>query len=256
MIRYKTDSFEAVLLRTRRAKSWIDPANSEMAKQQYHTAFVMYWIAFNACYEDYLINEMKPREERISEKKQYQGYLRRIVGHDLERTITGICIRLGNDIYSLVENEFSYELFWKFGHRPESQGNNWKKQFDNQCRRLCTELKNKSTMDTKEILYIIFDRIYCVRNQIIHGSTTKGDNSTGISQTKSSATIMNELIPTFVRLMENTPYEADTWSLPSYPGEPLQRQPDGRYVLENRRRWRYDGQPHGSHASEWDRRLP
>ena len=97
--------------------------------------------------------------------------------------------------------------------------------------------KNNS-MDIEWVIKKIFDRIYCVRNQIFHGSSTKRD-SNGISQTESCSNIMHQLIPAFVRIMENSPYEADTWSFPSYPGEALHREPDGRYVQESGRRWRY-----------------
>ena len=130
----KDDVLESVLLRTRRARSWIEAARAEVDKHDFHSAFVMYWIAFNACYEEYLVNKMKLRMDRDSEQKQFKKYLEKVVDHDSERSIIEILIGIGEQLYGLVENHFSFHLFWEFGHLPRAENNDWEGRFESECK--------------------------------------------------------------------------------------------------------------------------
>ena len=68
--------------------------------------------------------------------------------------------------------------------------------------------------DTKLILSTVFDRLYVLRNQIIHGGAT-WNSSVNRSQIKEGAEILAFLVPVFVTLMMDNPNTK--WGPPLYP---------------------------------------
>jgi hypothetical protein len=64
---------------------------------------------------------------------------------------------------------------------------------------------------TSRILYLVFDRLYVLRNQLVHGGATY-DGGVNRSQVKDGAEILKHLIPLFVDIMMDHP-EA-TWGKP------------------------------------------
>ena len=61
---------------------------------------------------------------------------------------------------------------------------------------------------------IIFDRLYVVRNQIIHGGATWGTGRNR-EQVRDGARIMALLVPVFVELIESNPKDIN-WDPPGY----------------------------------------
>lgn len=68
--------------------------------------------------------------------------------------------------------------------------------------------------DTLTILQILFDRLYVLRNQLIHGGATWG-GSVNRDQVRDGARILSVLVPTFIELMMDAP-DLD-WGQPAYP---------------------------------------
>lgn len=223
----QTASYRNVMLRTRRATSWIAYAKEQMDKELYHTAFCFYWIAFNACYGS---------GPQTSERDEYVSYLRKIEKHD-EQKIICHCIlnEILGDVEDLVGCRFAYNPFWREGHRSQYE-EGWRESFRSEFACFQGEMKKSVNMATVTVLSILFDRIYCVRNQVMHGSTTR-EKSTGEDQIKYSAIILDRLIPVFVHLMLRNRH-VGAWSRPYYPGEKLVRGSDGSYVLESGHPWR------------------
>lgn len=64
------------------------------------------------------------------------------------------------------------------------------------------------------VLSILFDRLYVLRNQIIHGGST-WDSAANRNQVRDGAALLSCLLPVFIDLMMDHP---DTeWAMPMYP---------------------------------------
>ena len=85
------------------------------------------------------------------------------------------------------------------------------------------------TMTTK--LKLVFDRMYVLRNQVFHGSSTSTvSGTTGRSQVVQGSTIMRHLVPQFsLLMMENNEHG---WEPPYYPGNPLKYDGSWREEIE------------------------
>ena len=78
-------------------------------------------------------------------------------------------------------------------------------------RRFNLALANK---DTKVVLSMLFDRLYVLRNQLMHGGST-WNSSINRDQVRDGARILGFLVPIFVELMMDNPDVA--WGHPYYP---------------------------------------
>ena len=215
------------MLRSRRAISWIAYAEEETRRGRYHTAFCFYWIAFNACYGS---------DPSRDEKSEYESYFEEIERHDKEKTICRyILYEIDRDVEDLVKCRFAYDGFWRDGHRTLSDAK-WRRSLQREVDRFSELVIGGMDMNTVEVLSIVFDRIYCVRNQVIHGCTTR-ERSTGDDQIRLGSTILDRLVPVFVRLMLGNRHTG-RWRPPYYPGEKLVRSDNGKYVLESGSPWR------------------
>jgi len=68
--------------------------------------------------------------------------------------------------------------------------------------------------DTQTILSTLFDRMYVLRNQIMHGGAT-WSSSVNRSQVQDGANILAFAVPHFVDIMMDNPEL--TWGMPYYP---------------------------------------
>ena len=69
-------------------------------------------------------------------------------------------------------------------------------------------------MDTRLVLAIVFERLYVLRNQLVHGGAT-WNSSVNRNQVRDGAAIMGHLVPAIIRIMmENG---AAVWGAPCYP---------------------------------------
>ena len=220
-------SYRNVMLRTRRAISWIAYAEEEANKGKYHTAFCFYWISFNACYGS---------DPKSIAQDEYKGYFNEVIQHDKQKTVCRcILYEIRADVEDLVRCRFSYDRFWREGHRKLRE-EKWRASFQDEIAELERELKKDMDMNVVDVLVILFGRIYCVRNQVMHGCTTR-ERSTGDDQIRYGSVILDRLIPVFVHLMLHNRHDG-AWTRPYYPGEILRRSDDGSYALESGHPWR------------------
>src|SRR3546814_2427583 len=68
--------------------------------------------------------------------------------------------------------------------------------------------------DTASILSILFDRLYVLRNQLVHGGST-WNSDVNRAQVRDGAALLGCLLPIFIDLMmDNAGHE---WPMPNYP---------------------------------------
>ena len=63
-------------------------------------------------------------------------------------------------------------------------------------------LRALGSMDTQKVMGIMFDRLYTLRNQLLHGGATWNSNINR-SQISQGAEIMGQVVPIVIHLMMN-----------------------------------------------------
>ena len=152
---------EDLALRMRRAKSWLERAKLEANDRD--AAFIFYWIAFNAAYG-------RDRQRNLGTKAWglFDDFFETILSIDPENRIgDSIWKNFSGSVRLLLDNQYVYRPFWEnlFGMGYD----NWKYTFEREKSR---GLKTLAEGNTRAALNIVFDRLYVVRNQIMHGGAT------------------------------------------------------------------------------------
>ena len=110
-----------------------------------------------------------------------------------------------------LNNKYVFEPFWS--HLNQVPGyEDWEERFEKSKKAGSRALANA---DTVRVLEILFDRLYVLRNQIMHGGAT-WNSSVNRAQVRDGARIMKFLVPVFVDLMMDNPHEVE-WEKPYYP---------------------------------------
>ena len=195
---------EGLQLRIYRGLSWIGRA--EMAGDDEDAAFIFYWIAFNAIYA-----EDKPEAEWTPERDIFREYFDKIVGLDVDKVVyDAIWKRFSQEIRVFLNNRYVFEPFWKH-HNGVPRNEDWAERFERSKDAVTYALERE---DTTTILSILFDRLYVLRNQLIHGGAT-WRSSVNRDQVRDGRRIMAFLAPRFVQIMVANPREP--WGAPYYP---------------------------------------
>ena len=92
-----------------------------------------------------------------------------------------------------------YQGFWDFQNQKISQVT-WKEDFEQEKKKVHRALQEKASVD---ILFVIFNRLYTLRNQMIHGGATY-NSSVNRKQLQDACNILAALLPMFILvLLEN-----------------------------------------------------
>ena len=191
-------------LRVHRALSWLQRA--EEAGDDFDAAFIFFWIAFNAAYADDHADAAS-----TGERNNFEGFFEKVIALDIERRIyEAIWEKFSGPIRMLLENKYVFQPFWS--HHNQVPGyDDWEDRFARGKRKSQTALRDR---DTKAILSMLFDRLYVLRNQLIHGGST-WNSSVNRRQVTDGARIMAFLVPMFIDLMMDHP--DISWGAPYYP---------------------------------------
>lgn len=174
------DGFSLPLtLRVHRALSWLLRANRE--EDDFDTRFIMLWIGFNAAYAGDLERALdedggRRRPGATSERERFDGFFRDLVRLDTEgRLYKALWTRFPQEIRILLDNRFVFAPFWKH-HAGLPGGAGWEITFEASKRAAHAAL---AAGDTPVVLSILFDRLYVLRNQLLHGGATWNSGQSG-----------------------------------------------------------------------------
>lgn len=191
-------------LRVHRSISWLRRAEQE--EDDLDVLFVLLWIGFNAAYAGDL-----DRAVEGNERERFEQFFAALVGMDSSNRIyDAIWQRFAHEIRLLLDSKFVFAPFWKH-QAGEFGGAGWEVSFDAAKRAANRALAEKNTA---VVLSILFDRLYVLRNQIIHGGAT-WDSSANRNQMRDGAALLGCLLPVFIDLMMDHP-DAE-WTMPMYP---------------------------------------
>ena len=187
---HRTKFSPALSLRTHRALSWLHRAEQETKDED--ARFLFLWIAFNAAYA----NEAHESGD-FTERGLLNQFLQRLVDFDHDHLLDEIVWeQFSSSIRVLIDNHYVYQPFWRHqaGLMEEAE---WKEAFENSKAAAHRALGH---MDTTKVLCIIFDRLYTLRNQMVHGGST-WNSTVNRAQMRDGSNILGMLVPAIIHLM-------------------------------------------------------
>jgi hypothetical protein len=195
---------DSLNLRIHRALSWYGRA--ELAGDDDDAVFVFYWIAFNAAYAHDVPDDTQPRERAL-----FEEYFARLTDLDRDKRIFNVIwTRFPQEIRLLLENRYVYQPFWH--HQNQVPGySDWEARFEASKNVVNRALR---AQDTNKILSILFERLYVLRNQLVHGGAS-WNSKVNRDQVRDGRRILASLLPVFIDVMIDRP-EVD-WGAPYYP---------------------------------------
>lgn len=195
-------------LRVHRALSWLRRADAE--NDDLDVRFILLWIGFNAAYAGDLDRALDGAGTG-NERARFDEFFAALVRMDSDNRIYRVIWdRFSQEIRLLLDNRYVFAPFWK--HRGgEVGGGGWEFTFEAAKRAANRALAQR---DTPVVLSILFDRLYVLRNQLVHGGATWNSNANR-NQVRDGAALLGCLLPVFIDLMMDNPGEE--WTMPNYP---------------------------------------
>ena len=179
---------ETLAVRLHRAISWLKCAEENTANHDLQ--FLSLWISYNACYA---IDEKL--EDDFTERKQFNEFISKLVSHDHENLFYNLLWqKFSGPVRLIIENQFIYKPFWD-AQRGEKV--NWKKLFDKSI-----EDANRflSKNEVTKLIEVLLDRLYMLRNQIMHGGATY-KSKVNRAQVRDACNILKLFIPIIIDIM-------------------------------------------------------
>lgn len=195
-------------LRIHRSLSWAKKAASSVApdSSDLDISFISLWISFNAAYAKDL-NTQAPTDRR-----DFREFLQLICSLDCEQKMYKLVwTTFSKSIRLLLDNQFVFQPFWDF-HNGNITEAEWKSLF--------SEAKSQAnqalaSQETGSLLFIIFDRLYTLRNQVIHGGSTFGSEANR-KQLEDACHFLSSCLAVILEVMMKNPRE-QLWGKPFYP---------------------------------------
>lgn len=179
---------EALRLRIHRALSWL--IRSERETEDLDTRFILQWIALNAAYAREF-----GREE--TERDRIRLFFDALVKLDSQRCLhRALFQQFSGPVRTLIDNKFTFEPFWTAMRTHDSSGR-WEESFANGKKAAFAAVMQG---DTSKVLGIVFDRLYVLRNQLVHGGAT-WDSQLNRSQIGDGVAILGTLVPLVLSVM-------------------------------------------------------
>ncbi len=198
------DNFpEGLALRVHRALSWLD--KSEQCYLDQDCQFIFLWVSFNAAYaqDTECLN--------FNETQSFSHFLEKLDALDSQNRIYNLLWHeFPKSIRILLNNKFVFQPFWQF-HNDQIEELEYKQRFNDAKRVANVALANKATA---KLTSIVLQRLYTLRNQLIHGGAT-WNSSANREQLKDAVQFLSQLVPFIIDIMMDNPNEL--WGDAHYP---------------------------------------
>ncbi|MDO6678435.1 MULTISPECIES: HEPN domain-containing protein [unclassified Shewanella] len=199
----RDDHTKSLTIRIHRALSWLNKAEQS---SDLDSKFIFHWIAFNAAYAQHI-----DRSILMGERGLFQQFLSKLVVLDTDKQLSRfIWQEYTNTIRVVLNNEFIFESYWDAQNGLISEAQ-WKENRTNSIRASHHALANEQT---DKVLSIIFNRLYTLRNQLLHGGAT-WDSKVNRQQINDCSSILSQIVPILISIMMSHPNEL--WGEPIYP---------------------------------------
>ena len=181
-------------IRLHRAISWIKAAEEQ--EKTPDLKFISLWIAMNSLY-----SMDEARFEAMAERDRFAAFVDRLLALDTdERLYNLLWNKFSGPVRLLIENKFVYGPFWDF---QRGEARDWERGFQKSISDANQALSKKNV---NYLLRIVLDRLYVLRNQLIHGGATY-KSSVNRSQVKDGGNLLISLLPMVIDIMLGHPEE-------------------------------------------------
>lgn len=194
---------DSLRLRTHRALSWLQRA--EMA-EDLDGRFIFLWIAFNAAYATEVDASL-----RSSTQDHFREFFQRICQLDSEKVLEKLVWQeFTGNIRTLLDNPYVFQSFWEWQAGALSE-EGWRDRF----RRAKTQAGEAlAAGDTARLLMLVFQRLYTMRNQLIHGGAT-WNSFVNREQMLDSTRLLHKVVPLIILIMMQ--HETEEWGRCYFP---------------------------------------
>jgi len=175
-------------IRLHRAISWL--ARSEREVDDLDARFIFQWVALNAAYACEF-------GQQQGERERFHAFVAQLVRLDTSRTLHDALFRqFSGPIRTLVDNKFVFEPFW-VARRTHDSTNRWEEGFSKGKKAALGAIAGG---DTTKLLSIVFDRLYILRNQLVHGGAT-WNSQVNRDQLRDGTMVLGTVVPLVIQLM-------------------------------------------------------
>ncbi len=179
---------DSTRVRLHRAISWL--VRAEQETEDTDARFLFLWISLNAAYAQEFGFE-------DAEREQLRRFFEALLAHDKAGSLQDILFQqFPGPIRTLIGNRFVYARFWK-ALREHDSSTRWSDRFAADQR---SALQAVVERRTEVVLSIVLDRLYVLRNQLVHGGAT-WDSHANRAQLRDGAAILGQLVPAILQLM-------------------------------------------------------
>jgi hypothetical protein len=193
---------EVHAIRLHRAISWIKAAEEQEKNQDLR--LICLWVAANSLYA---MDEA--RFEAMAERERFADFVDRLVALDTEERLYSLLWnKFSGPVRMLVENKYVYSPFWDF---QRGEARDWARGFE---RSISDANQALSKKNVNYLLRIVLDRLYVLRNQLIHGGATY-KSKINRSQVRDGGNLLSMLLPVIVEILMFHPEEE--WGKVYYP---------------------------------------
>ncbi len=183
---------EPLRLRIHRALSWLERAEKETGDAD--ARFVFLWIALNAAYA-------REFSRDDTERGRARAFNETMVRLDAQKRLHDALFRqFSGPIRTLIDNKFAFDPFWTALRTHDGSGQ-WETRFASSKKAALAAVMSN---DTATVLGIVFDRLYVLRNQLVHGGAT-WNSQTNRAQVGDGASILGTLVPLLLEIMMEHP---------------------------------------------------
>lgn len=178
---------ETLTIRIHRAISWVKSAEKQDGNLD--MKFLSLWIALNACYGVDL-NGINSKSERA----KLRDFISSLVLYDRSRLYNLFWEKFSGPVRVLIENKFIYEKFWEFNR---GEIDDYLTPFN---KSITTTHNCLSKENIEGLLEIVLERLYTLRNSIVHGGATF-NSKLNRTQLRDASNIMKLLVPIIIDIM-------------------------------------------------------
>ena len=133
--------------------------------------FIALWVAFNAAYAGGVGGGQLLGRSALTERSSLQGFLDKICRLDEDGCLKRLLLQLASGpVRHFLDNEYLFLPYWDYIHgKVEAQ--EWQQRFAQEKKCLHEAVLKQ---DSAAALGFVFEHLYMLRNQLLHGGATWG----------------------------------------------------------------------------------
>lgn len=189
--------------RLHRALSWLKAADEQVANDDLR--FITLWISFSACFA-----VSTGADESLQDEERFKLFITKLVDQDKQKKIyESLWHQYSGPVKALIKNPYVFLPFWQAQRSNDKES--WQMDFD---RSSVAALNALSRQQVPELLCIVLDRLYVLRDQLMQGGAT-WQGKVNREQVTDGVELLACLVPIIIEIMLNA--DDQSWGDIAYP---------------------------------------